>query len=120
MKQRRHPPEQIIRKLAEGEKLLGQRQGIEEVARRTARTDGSAGSSPSRPGFTDNSYSSHSGWLNNRGPVSAFVSRFWICEQKSASRPQFDSHIQKLRTKWDHLGLFDPPASLCCRNAGPF
>ena len=33
MKRRRHTPEQIIRKLAEGEKLLGQGQPIEEVAR---------------------------------------------------------------------------------------
>jgi len=32
MKRRRHTPEQIIRKLAEGEKLLGQGQSIEEVA----------------------------------------------------------------------------------------
>jgi putative transposase len=33
MKGRRHTPEQIIRKLAEGEKLSGQGQSIEEVAR---------------------------------------------------------------------------------------
>jgi len=33
MKRRRHTPEQIIEKLAEGEKLLGQGQSIEEVAR---------------------------------------------------------------------------------------
>ena len=33
MKRRRHTPEQIIRKLAEGEKLLGQGKDLEEVAR---------------------------------------------------------------------------------------
>ncbi len=33
MKQRHHTPEQVIRKLAEGEKLLGEGQSIEEVAR---------------------------------------------------------------------------------------
>ena len=33
MKRRRHTPEQIIRKLAEGEKLLGQGQSLEDVAR---------------------------------------------------------------------------------------
>ena len=33
MKRRRHTPEQIIRKLAEGEKLLGEGRPIEEVAR---------------------------------------------------------------------------------------
>ena len=33
MKQRHHTPEQVIRKLAEGEKLLGEGQTIEEVAR---------------------------------------------------------------------------------------
>jgi len=33
MKRRRHTPEQIIRKLAEGDKLLGQGQPIEDVAR---------------------------------------------------------------------------------------
>ena len=33
MKRRRHTPEQIIRKLAEGEKLLAQGQPIEDVAR---------------------------------------------------------------------------------------
>jgi hypothetical protein len=33
MKRRRHTPEQIIRKLAEGEKLLGKGKPIEEVAR---------------------------------------------------------------------------------------
>jgi len=32
MKRRRHTPEQIVGKLAEGEKLLGQGQSIEEVA----------------------------------------------------------------------------------------
>ena len=30
---KRHTPEQVIRKLAEGDKLLGQGQGIEEVCR---------------------------------------------------------------------------------------
>jgi putative transposase len=33
MKRRRHTPEQIIRKLAEGERLLGQGQDLEEVTR---------------------------------------------------------------------------------------
>jgi putative transposase len=33
MKRHRHAPEQIIRKLAEWEKLLGQGQDIEEVTR---------------------------------------------------------------------------------------
>jgi transposase-like protein len=33
MKQRRHTPEQVIRKLAEGEKLLAEDKTIEEVAR---------------------------------------------------------------------------------------
>ena len=32
MKQRRHTPEQVIRKLAEGEKLLGEGKPIDEVA----------------------------------------------------------------------------------------
>jgi putative transposase len=33
MKRRRHTPEQIIRKLAKGEKLLGEGKSIEEVVR---------------------------------------------------------------------------------------
>jgi len=33
MKRRRHTPEQVIRKLAEGEKLLGEGKLIEEVCR---------------------------------------------------------------------------------------
>ena len=33
MKQRHHTPEQVIRKLAEGDKLLGQGKSIEEVCR---------------------------------------------------------------------------------------
>jgi putative transposase len=33
MKQRRHTPEQVIRKLAEGDKLLGQGQDVAELAR---------------------------------------------------------------------------------------
>ena len=33
MKQRRHTPEQVIRKLAEGEKLLAEGKSIEEVSR---------------------------------------------------------------------------------------
>ena len=33
MKQRRHTPEQVIRKLAEGDKLLAEGKSIEEVAR---------------------------------------------------------------------------------------
>ena len=33
MKQRKHTPEQIIRKLAEGEKLLGEGKSIDEVTR---------------------------------------------------------------------------------------
>ena len=39
MKRRRHSPEQIIRLLAEGEKLLGQGQNIEEVARQLEITE---------------------------------------------------------------------------------
>jgi putative transposase len=39
MKRRRHTPEQIIGKLAEGEKLLGQGQGMEEVARHLEITE---------------------------------------------------------------------------------
>jgi transposase-like protein len=39
MKRRRHSPEQIIRLLAEGEKLLGQGQSIEEVARHLEITE---------------------------------------------------------------------------------
>ena len=33
MKNRRHTPQQIVRKLAEGDKLLGQGKSVEEVAR---------------------------------------------------------------------------------------
>jgi hypothetical protein len=33
MKRRRHPPEQVIRKLAEGDKLLGLGKDLEEVCR---------------------------------------------------------------------------------------
>ncbi len=33
MKRRRHTPEQVIRKLTEGEKLLGQGQSLDEVVR---------------------------------------------------------------------------------------
>jgi len=39
MKRRRHSPEQIIRLLAEGEKLLAQGQNIEEVARQLEITE---------------------------------------------------------------------------------
>ena len=39
MKRRRHTPEQVIRKLAEGDKLLGQGQGIEEVCRHLGITE---------------------------------------------------------------------------------
>ena len=39
MKRRRHTPEQIIRKLAEGERLLGQGQNLEEVARHLEITE---------------------------------------------------------------------------------
>ena len=39
MKQRRHTPEQVIRKLAEGEKLLGEGQNIEEVTRHLEITE---------------------------------------------------------------------------------
>jgi len=39
MKRRRHTPEQIIRMLAEGEKLLGQGKSIEEVARHLEVTE---------------------------------------------------------------------------------
>ena len=39
MKNRKHTPEQIIRKLAEGEKLLGEGQNIEEVSRHLEITE---------------------------------------------------------------------------------
>ena len=39
MKNRKHTPEQIIRKLAEGEKLLGEGQSIEEVSRHLEITE---------------------------------------------------------------------------------
>ncbi len=39
MKRRRHTPEQIIRKLAEGGKLLGEGKPIEEVARHLEITE---------------------------------------------------------------------------------
>jgi transposase-like protein len=39
MKRRRHSPEQVIRKLAEGEKLLGEGKSIDEVARHLEITE---------------------------------------------------------------------------------
>ncbi len=39
MKRRRHTPEQVIRKLAEGDKLLGEGQSIDEVARHLEITE---------------------------------------------------------------------------------
>jgi len=39
MKKRRHSPDQIIRKLAEGDKLLGQGQTVEEVSRHLEITE---------------------------------------------------------------------------------
>jgi putative transposase len=39
MKKRRHTPEQVIRKLAEGEKLLGQGQTLAEVCRHLEITE---------------------------------------------------------------------------------
>jgi transposase-like protein len=39
MKKRRHTPEQVIRKLAEGEKLLGQGQTLAEVVRHLEITE---------------------------------------------------------------------------------
>ncbi len=39
MKRRRHTPEQIVRLLAEGEKLLGQGQTVDEVARHLEITE---------------------------------------------------------------------------------
>ena len=39
MKRRRHTPEQIVRLLAEGEKLLGQGQSVEEVVRHLEITE---------------------------------------------------------------------------------
>jgi putative transposase len=39
MKNRRHSPEQIIRKLAEGDKLLNQGQSVEEVSRHLEITE---------------------------------------------------------------------------------
>lgn len=39
MKRRRHTPDQVIRKLAEGEKLLGSGQSLEEVVRHLEITE---------------------------------------------------------------------------------
>lgn len=39
MKQRRHTPEQVIRKLAEGDKLLGQGRSLAEVCRHLEITE---------------------------------------------------------------------------------
>ena len=39
MKRRQHSPEQIIRKLAEADKLLAQAKGIEEIARHLEITE---------------------------------------------------------------------------------
>ncbi len=39
MKRRRHTPEQIVRLLAEGEKLLGEGQTVDEVARHLEITE---------------------------------------------------------------------------------
>ena len=39
MKRRRHTPDQIIRKLAEGEKLLGEGKDLEEVTRHLQITE---------------------------------------------------------------------------------
>ena len=39
MKRRRHTPEQIIRKLAEGEKLLGEGKTVDEVVRHLEITE---------------------------------------------------------------------------------
>jgi transposase-like protein len=39
LKNRKHTPEQIIRKLAQGEKLLGEGQSIEEVSRHLEITE---------------------------------------------------------------------------------
>jgi putative transposase len=39
MKQRHHTPEQVIRKLADGEKLLGEGKSIDEVARHLEITE---------------------------------------------------------------------------------
>jgi putative transposase len=39
MKKRRHTPEQIIRKLAEGEKLLGEGKPLDEVVRQLEITE---------------------------------------------------------------------------------
>jgi putative transposase len=39
MKRRRHTPEQVIRKLAEGEKLLGEGKSLEEVTRHLEITE---------------------------------------------------------------------------------
>ena len=44
MKGRRHTPEQIIRKLAEGEKFLGEGKSIDEVARHLEITESMTGS----------------------------------------------------------------------------
>jgi transposase-like protein len=39
MKRRRHTPEQIVRKLAEGEKLLGEGKSVDEVVRHLEITE---------------------------------------------------------------------------------
>jgi putative transposase len=39
MKRRRHTPEQIVRKLAEGEKLLGEGKALDEVVRHLEITE---------------------------------------------------------------------------------
>jgi putative transposase len=39
MKRRRHTPEQVIRKLAEGEKLLGEGKSLDEVTRHLEITE---------------------------------------------------------------------------------
>ncbi len=39
MKRRRHTPDQVIRKLAEGEKLLGQGKSLDEVVRHLEITE---------------------------------------------------------------------------------
>ena len=41
MKRRRHTPEQVIRKLAEGEKLLGEGKPLDEVVRHLEITESS-------------------------------------------------------------------------------
>jgi hypothetical protein len=52
VKNRCHTPEQVICKLAEGEKHLGQGKGLDEVTRTIARIEATTNASPRRAGST--------------------------------------------------------------------